>query len=144
MGSIARVNVWYERVAAVLATAQVPVYGALLQGESIYEIAALHEGILMIGNEVQGHTRAAVAIYTISGYHTAVLACRIVECSCGNRYFTITFHSILKIRISLIYTEIAQFLMYPLYSVTNSAPQYLPQISYLLAKGVVVCEFDWK
>jgi len=54
MGSIARVHVWYEDVASVLANAAVPVFGALLQGNSVYKMAHLQEGILVIGNESRG------------------------------------------------------------------------------------------
>jgi TrmH family RNA methyltransferase len=54
MGSIARVNVWYEDLPPLLAGAGVPVYGALLQGTSVYKISPPTEGILVIGNESKG------------------------------------------------------------------------------------------
>lgn len=55
MGSIARVNVWYEELATLLVNVQVPVFGALLQGESVYKLRHLQkEGILVIGNESKG------------------------------------------------------------------------------------------
>ena len=54
MGSIMRVNVWYKEIASWLATADVPVYGALLNGKSIYEKTSVKEGILVIGNESKG------------------------------------------------------------------------------------------
>ncbi|TKK68898.1 RNA methyltransferase [Ilyomonas limi] len=54
MGSIARVHVWYDEPAPILANAQVPVFGALLQGKSVYEIQYQQEGILVIGNESKG------------------------------------------------------------------------------------------
>lgn len=54
MGSIIRVNVWYKNIEQWLSTANVPVYGALLNGTSIYETTAIHEGILVIGNESKG------------------------------------------------------------------------------------------
>ena len=55
MGSITRVNVWYTELAPLLANAKVPVYGALLQGESVYKIGHLpKEAVLVIGNESKG------------------------------------------------------------------------------------------
>jgi len=54
MGSIARVNVSYASIADVLTTVDVPVFGALLSGESIYEITKPNEGVLVIGNEAKG------------------------------------------------------------------------------------------
>lgn len=54
MGSIARVYVWYEDAVPVLVNAAVPVYGALLQGKSVYKMAHLKEGVLVIGNESRG------------------------------------------------------------------------------------------
>ena len=55
MGSIARVNVWYEELGTVLSKATVPVFGALLQGKSAYEMQHLNkEGMLIIGNESKG------------------------------------------------------------------------------------------
>lgn len=54
MGSIIRVDVWYKNIDQWLNTASVPVYGALLNGKSIYEAASIKEGILVIGNESKG------------------------------------------------------------------------------------------
>jgi TrmH family RNA methyltransferase len=54
MGSICRVSVWYKELASWLANAQVPVYGALLNGTSIYDTERLSEGIIVIGNESKG------------------------------------------------------------------------------------------
>jgi TrmH family RNA methyltransferase len=54
MGSIARVNIWYEELLPFLNNAQVPLYGALLEGKSIYELKKCKEGILIIGNESKG------------------------------------------------------------------------------------------
>jgi TrmH family RNA methyltransferase len=55
MGSITRVNVWYTELAPLLANAKVPVYGALLQGKSVYKIGHLpKEAVLVIGNESKG------------------------------------------------------------------------------------------
>jgi TrmH family RNA methyltransferase len=55
MGSITRVNVWYTELAPLLTNATVPVYGALLQGESVYKIGYMpKEAVLVIGNESKG------------------------------------------------------------------------------------------
>jgi TrmH family RNA methyltransferase len=54
MGSICRVDVEYKDVAEVLQRVHVPVYGALLNGENIYDSRKVSEGILVIGNESKG------------------------------------------------------------------------------------------
>ncbi len=54
MGSFLRVKIWYRDLATFLATQQVPVYGALLEGESMYTTPVPSEGILVIGNESKG------------------------------------------------------------------------------------------
>lgn len=55
MGSIARVSVWYDELPEVLRNAKFPVYGALLNGESVYKMTQLpKEGVLIIGNESKG------------------------------------------------------------------------------------------
>ena len=54
MGSFVRVNVVYRNLIDVLQTAKVPVYGALLLGESIYEVIKPREGLLVIGSEGKG------------------------------------------------------------------------------------------
>lgn len=54
MGSFLRVKIWYRDLETFLATQQVPVYGALLDGESMYTTPVPSEGILVIGNESKG------------------------------------------------------------------------------------------
>lgn len=55
MGSITRVNVWYDELVPLLAKDKIPVYGALLQGESVYKMKHLpKEAMLVIGNESKG------------------------------------------------------------------------------------------
>ena len=54
MGSIIRVNVWYKDLEIWLSKANVPVYGALLNGTSIYNLKRIEEGLLVIGNEAKG------------------------------------------------------------------------------------------
>ena len=54
MGSICRVNVWYQNVDEVISNASVSVYGALLDGASIYKVIKPKEGLIVIGNEGKG------------------------------------------------------------------------------------------
>ena len=54
MGSFTRVQVYYQSLEAFFKTNQLPVFGALLQGESIYQQEALSAAVLVIGNEAKG------------------------------------------------------------------------------------------
>jgi len=56
MGSIARVQVYYSDLESFLAglTGDVPVYGAYLEGENLYEKTLTGGGIILIGNESKG------------------------------------------------------------------------------------------
>lgn len=54
MGSLSRVNVHYTGLAAVLSTADIPVYGALLDGDDIYDTTFGTEGLIVMGNEGNG------------------------------------------------------------------------------------------
>ncbi len=55
MGSLARVRVEYRDALSFLTeNDSVPVYAALLEGASIYDMKKLTEGILLIGNESKG------------------------------------------------------------------------------------------
>lgn len=54
MGSIARVNISYLDLNEVLKTSSTPIYGAFMEGESIYEIDLPKKGILVMGNEANG------------------------------------------------------------------------------------------
>jgi len=54
MGSFTRVTTWYTDLEAMLPTIPVPVFGALLQGESIYNSTQPKEGIILIGSEGKG------------------------------------------------------------------------------------------
>ncbi len=60
MGSFLRVHCWYGNLPQLLQEANVPVYGALLQGEDMYTTQAIHEGILVIGNESKGIREAVL------------------------------------------------------------------------------------
>ena len=53
MGSILRVNCWYQDLTTVEFD-QLPVYGALLEGTDLYGISKPKEGVIVIGNESKG------------------------------------------------------------------------------------------
>jgi TrmH family RNA methyltransferase len=58
MGSIARVKVFYDDLAAVInAHRNVNVYAAALDGQSIREMSAPEEAMILIGNESKGISR---------------------------------------------------------------------------------------
>lgn len=55
MGSFCRLNIWYGNVVKdVLINSKMPVYGALLNGTSIYEMKKIKQGFIVIGNEGKG------------------------------------------------------------------------------------------
>jgi TrmH family RNA methyltransferase len=54
MGSLCRVNVFYQDLPEMLSHAEVPVFGALLDGKNSYTVDWGKEGILILGNEGQG------------------------------------------------------------------------------------------
>ena len=54
MGSIARVNVFYDEDETWLRQQTVPIYAAALQGEALSTFSKTETGILLIGNESKG------------------------------------------------------------------------------------------
>jgi RNA methyltransferase, TrmH family len=54
MGSLPRITISYTNLAELLKDCPVPVYGALLDGESIYQTNFGKEGIVVLGNEGNG------------------------------------------------------------------------------------------
>lgn len=54
MGSLPRIKIFYTNLAELLNDCPVPVYGALLNGESIYQTNFGNEGIVVLGNEGNG------------------------------------------------------------------------------------------
>ena len=54
MGSFLRVRVQTQNLEEVLASTKLPVYGALLNGENVFQSKMQKEGILVIGNESKG------------------------------------------------------------------------------------------
>jgi len=64
MGSLARVPVCVVDLAEMLYTTHLPVYGAFLQGENVYEASLPPQGILVLGNEANGITPQVEAAIT--------------------------------------------------------------------------------
>ena len=54
MGSIARVSLYYTDLPQMLKSAEVPVYGTLLDGEDIYSQPLSSDGVIVMGNEGNG------------------------------------------------------------------------------------------
>lgn len=54
MGSLARVNVHYVPLTDFLSAVNLPLFGALLHGENIYDTDFGTEGMLLMGNEGNG------------------------------------------------------------------------------------------
>ena len=54
MGSIARVNVVYGPILQLSQKSKLPLVGATLEGESVYELDLPNSGILVMGNESRG------------------------------------------------------------------------------------------
>ncbi len=60
MGSLSRINIYYGDIAAILLQLNLPVFGAMLNGESIYRANFGTEGLIVMGNEGNG-LRPAIA-----------------------------------------------------------------------------------
>ncbi|MDE3143457.1 MAG: RNA methyltransferase, partial [Bacteroidota bacterium] len=54
MGSFVRTKVYYSNLNEFLKTVDVPVFGAMMKGENMYELQKPKEGLLVIGNEGKG------------------------------------------------------------------------------------------
>lgn len=54
MGSIVRVNIVYSELEDFLQSAPTTVFGAFMDGDSVYETKLPHSGILVMGNEAHG------------------------------------------------------------------------------------------
>ncbi len=62
MGSLCRVNVSYHDLPLFLKEAGLPVFGAMLDGNSLYETEWGTEGLVVLGNEGQGVSPEVVAL----------------------------------------------------------------------------------
>jgi len=54
MGSLSRINIHYTDIEEIIEQATIPTFGALLNGESIYETNFGNEGFIIMGNEGNG------------------------------------------------------------------------------------------
>ncbi|AYN66933.1 RNA methyltransferase [Euzebyella marina] len=54
MGSLARVNVGYTDLSQFLANSDLPVYGAFMEGHSVYKSDLPEKAVLVMGNEANG------------------------------------------------------------------------------------------
>ena len=64
MGSVARVKVFYDHDGSWISSQDLPVYGAVLNGRSIYDHSKISRGIIMIGNESKGISKELQEILT--------------------------------------------------------------------------------
>jgi TrmH family RNA methyltransferase len=58
MGSISRVNVVYGNLEQLLTTTKLPVFGTFMDGNNIYKETLPNEGIIVMGNEANGISKA--------------------------------------------------------------------------------------
>jgi len=62
MGSLSRMSVYYTDLPAFIKDVQIPVYGALLEGVSIYETGFEHPGLVVLGNEGKGISQNVIKL----------------------------------------------------------------------------------
>ena len=58
MGSVARVNCVYSELLPLLEKTHLPVFGTFMDGENIYKMSLPQEGIIVMGNEANGISKA--------------------------------------------------------------------------------------
>lgn len=58
MGSLARVKVHYIDLASFFESTSLPIYGAFMAGENVYQKKLLPHGILLLGNEGRGISKS--------------------------------------------------------------------------------------
>lgn len=64
MGSFTRVSVHYTDLKGALSNISVPVYGALLEGKSIYKTSLKQKGVILMGNESAGINENLIPLIT--------------------------------------------------------------------------------
>ncbi len=64
MGSLARINIYYTDLAVALPEMDLPILGALFNGENIYNTDFGHEGLIVMGNEGNGIRPVVEALVT--------------------------------------------------------------------------------
>ncbi len=68
MGSMLRMNVKYTALDTFLSICQLPIYGALLEGENVYHTSLAKSAVLVMGNEGKG-IRPNIQMYINSPIH---------------------------------------------------------------------------
>ena len=64
MGSITRVNISYVDLETFLKDTDLPVFGAFMDGENVYKKQLPQHGVLVMGNEANGVSKAVEALIT--------------------------------------------------------------------------------
>lgn len=62
MGSIARINMVYANLSEFLKGADLPIYGAFMEGETVYTAELPKKGILVMGNEANGVSQEVLSL----------------------------------------------------------------------------------
>ena len=65
MGSLCRVNIIYTSLVPFLKNTKLPIYGALLNGENIYQTNWGDEGLILLGNEGHGISNELIEQITV-------------------------------------------------------------------------------
>jgi TrmH family RNA methyltransferase len=65
MGSLARMNIFYTNLDELLRDVKLPVFGALLTGNNIYDVNWGAEGLILLGNEGHGISENLIKKITI-------------------------------------------------------------------------------
>jgi TrmH family RNA methyltransferase len=64
MGSITRVNISYVNLEQFIEDSSLPIFGAFMEGESVYSTKLPDKGILVMGNEANGISEEIEAVIT--------------------------------------------------------------------------------
>ncbi|WP_339633506.1 RNA methyltransferase [Bizionia echini] len=64
MGSITRVQINYTDLNDYLSSTSLPVYGAFMDGNTVYQETLMQEGVLVMGNEANGISQAIEKLVT--------------------------------------------------------------------------------
>lgn len=62
MGSFTRVNIFYTALTGYLSRADLPIYGAFLEGKDIHEVSFARGGLMVIGSESHGISQELTAL----------------------------------------------------------------------------------
>lgn len=65
MGSLSRMEIYYQDLAPLLSAPTVPVFGAVLNGKSMYDVDWGTEGLVILGNEGQGISPEIMELITV-------------------------------------------------------------------------------